>query len=304
MLLISISFAVPPHIVFGLQVLQQAARHFARPAKVILLKHGVGGQGFATRCRGQVITPQSCLVALPIHDCHTPHWNAPRLIHIKAMPVINGWMAVIDVEERTIMKRQILAATMLVALAAPAFAQSQGEWTVGLGVANVNPKSDNGTLDGGLKSSIGSSTRPTITFEYFIRDNLGIEVLAALPFKHTIKLNGAEAGTVKHLPPVVSLQYHFDATPQFKPFVGVGVNYTGFWGEKTKGPLATTDLKVKGSWGLAAHVGADFWINEKAAIRADLRWIDIDSKVRVNGAAVGTVDIDPVVVGMSYIMKF
>lgn len=203
------------------------------------------------------------------------------------------------------MKRQILAATMLVALAAPAFAQSQGEWTVGLGIANVNPKSDNGTLAGGAyPTSIGSSTRPTITFEYFIRDNLGVEVLAALPFKHSIKSNVGEIGTVKHLPPVVSLQYHFDATPQFSPFVGVGVNYTGFWGEKAKGPLAGSDLKVKGSWGLAAHVGADFWINEKAAIRADLRWIDINSKVKLNGGDIGSVDIDPVVVGMSYIMKF
>ena len=119
------------------------------------------------------------------------------------------------------MKRHILIATALLtglACTTPVFAQSQGEWTLGLGLANVNPKSDNGDLAGGtVPTDIDDSTRPTITFEYFVRDNLGIEVLAALPFSHSIESNGVEIGKVKQLPPVVSLQYHFDATPQFKP---------------------------------------------------------------------------------------
>ena len=56
------------------------------------------------------------------------------------------------------MKRHILIATALVALGSPVFAQSQGEWTIGIGVAHVDPKSDNGTLAGGtVPTSIGSS---------------------------------------------------------------------------------------------------------------------------------------------------
>lgn len=203
------------------------------------------------------------------------------------------------------MKRHLITAAALALLASPAVAQSQGEWTLGLGLANVNPKSDNGTLAGGtVPVSIGDSTRPTVTVEYFIRDNLGVELLAALPFKHTIKSNGTEIGTVKHLPPVISLQYHFDATPQLKPFVGVGVNFTGFWDGNAKGPLDGADLQVKNSWGLAAHLGTDYWISDKSAIRADLRWIDIDSDVHLNGTRIGKVEIDPLVVGVSYIMKF
>lgn len=203
------------------------------------------------------------------------------------------------------MKRHLITAAALALLASPAVAQSQGEWTLGLGLANVNPKSDNGTLAGGtVPVSIGDSTRPTVTAEYFIRDNLGVELLAALPFKHTIKSNGTEIGTVKQLPPVISLQYHFDATPQLKPFVGVGVNFTGFWDGNAKGPLDGADLQVKNSWGLAAHLGTDYWISDKSAIRADLRWIDIDSDVHLNGTRIGKVEIDPLVVGVSYIMKF
>ena len=203
------------------------------------------------------------------------------------------------------MKHHLMIATALALLASPVLAQSQGEWTLGLGLANVNPKSDNGVLAGGtVPTEIGDNTRPTITAEYFIRDNLGVELLAALPFKHSIKSNGVEIGTVKHLPPVISLQYHFDATEQFKPFVGVGVNFTGFWDGDAKGPLSGSELRVKNSWGLAAHLGGDYWISDKAAIRADLRWIDIDADVTLNGADIGKVEVDPLVVGVSYVMKF
>lgn len=203
------------------------------------------------------------------------------------------------------MKTLCIAAAAALAVVSPVAAQQAGDWTVGLGLANVNPKSDNGTLAGGtVPVSIGDNTRPSVTVEYFIRDNIGVELLGALPFKHSIKSNGAEIGTVKHLPPVVSLQYHFDATPQLKPFVGVGVNFTGFYDAESRGDLAGNDLRVKNSWGLAAHLGADYWINDRSAVRADVRWIDIDADVTLNGADIGQVEVDPVVAGVSYVMKF
>ncbi|MTD98686.1 outer membrane beta-barrel protein [Paracoccus sp. YIM 132242] len=203
------------------------------------------------------------------------------------------------------MKTLCLAAAAVLAVVSPVAAQQAGDLTVGLGIANVNPKSDNGDLAGGtVPVEIDDNTRPQITVEYFIRDNIGVELLGALPFKHSIKSDGTEIGTVKHLPPVVSLQYHFDATPQFKPFVGVGVNFTGIYDAESKGPLSGTDLRVKNSWGLAAHLGADYWINDRSAIRADLRYIDIDADVTLNGADIGEVAIDPLVTGVSYVMKF
>ena len=77
--------------------------------------------------------------------------------------------------------RSTLAAALALA-AMPAFAQSAGHWTVGIGAHNVAPKSDNGTLTatplGNLSMDVGSNARPTVTAEYFIKDNLGIEVLA------------------------------------------------------------------------------------------------------------------------------
>ena len=47
------------------------------------------------------------------------------------------------------MKPLILAVLASAALGAPAFAQSAGDMTLGLGLGFVNPKSDNGLVAGG-----------------------------------------------------------------------------------------------------------------------------------------------------------
>lgn len=190
-------------------------------------------------------------------------------------------------------------------LAAPAFAQQAGEWTFSVGAHQVNPKSDNGKLAGGtVPIEVDSDARPTITAEYFVRDNLGIEVLAALPFDHDISIKGVgRVGSTKHLPPTVSLQYHF-GQGSVKPFIGAGINYTRFFSTETTGALAGTDLELGDSFGLAAHVGIDFEVSERSSIRVDARWMDIDTDAEVNGVDVGTVEIDPLVYGVAYVFKF
>lgn len=190
-------------------------------------------------------------------------------------------------------------------LALPAFAQDAGQWTFSVGAHQVNPKSDNGSLAGNtLDVEVGSNVRPTVTAEYFVRDNLGIEVLAALPFQHDIDIKGlGKVGSTKHLPPVVSLQYHF-GKGNVKPFVGAGINYTYFFSESTSGALAGNKLSLDNSWGLAAHAGIDFKVGDKGAIRVDARWIDIDTDVKLNGAGLGTVNIDPLVYGAAYVFNF
>ena len=189
--------------------------------------------------------------------------------------------------------------------AAPAFAQSAGDWTFAIGAHQVNPKSDHGSLVGGtLDVEVGSNVRPTITAEYFIRDNLGIEVLASLPFQHDVDINGlGRVGSTKHLPPTVSLQYHF-GDGSVRPFVGAGINYTLFFSTDSAGALAGSDIELDNSIGLAAHAGVDFDVGEKGSIRVDARWMDIDTDVELDGAGIGTVEIDPLVYGVAYVFKF
>lgn len=193
----------------------------------------------------------------------------------------------------------LLATAVAALLSGPALAQSAGDLTIGLGAALVAPKDDNGTL-GGAAATVDDSTRPSITVEYFIRDNLGIELLGALPFKHGINLNGAHIGETKHLPPTVTLNWHFPTGGALKPFVGIGLNYTAFFEERSSAGV----LKIEDSFGASAHLGADWALDDKGAVRFDLRYIDIDSDVTLNGAPIGKVEVDPLVAGISYVMKF
>ena len=197
-------------------------------------------------------------------------------------------------------------ASALAATATPALAQSKGDWTLGVGVHQVAPKSDNGRLAAGtLAVDVDRDIKPTITGEYFIADNLGIEILAALPFKHDINIDGlGRVGSSKQLPPVVSIQYHFNSQGKVSPFIGAGINYTTFFSEDTTGALAGSRLKLDDSWGLAAHAGVDFALSKNAALRVDARWIDIDSKVKLDGQNIGTVNIDPMVYGVAYVHRF
>lgn len=195
--------------------------------------------------------------------------------------------------------KTLFPAVLALLLATPALAQEAGQFTLGFGLGHVAPKDDSGTVAGGA-AGIGSNTRPTFTFEYFLRDNLGIEVLAALPFKHGITVGGASIGETKHLPPTVSLNWHIPTGGVITPFVGVGLNYTTFFEDRS--PLG--DLKIKDSWGLAAQIGADFALSDKAALRVNLRYIDIDSDVLLDGAKVGRVEVDPLVAGVSYVLTF
>ncbi|MAL03352.1 MAG: hypothetical protein CL625_03605 [Arenimonas sp.] len=198
-----------------------------------------------------------------------------------------------------------IALALALAFSAPALAQQAGDWTVSVGAHVVAPKSNNGTLAGGaLAADVGDDWRPTITAEYFFSPNLGLEVLASLPFEHDIELNGVKAGSTKHLPPTFTLQYHFRNESIVTPFVGAGVNYTRFFDEKTTGPIAGTDLSLKPSWGLAAHAGLDFAIGTGKWLRVDARYMDIDTTVKVNGARVGTVNIDPTVYGAAFVWAF
>ncbi|EEE37858.1 outer membrane protein OmpW [Rhodobacteraceae bacterium KLH11] len=190
--------------------------------------------------------------------------------------------------------------TALTMLAAPVFAQSQGDWTLGVGLGYLDPKSNNGTL-AGFDADVDSDTRPIFTVEYFIQDNLGIELLASTPYDHDVTLGGSlDAGRVKHLPPTLSLNYHFPTNSAWKPYVGAGVNYTIFFEEDS--PLG--DLELDNSFGVALQAGLDYMVTEQGAVRLNVRWFDIDSDVTLDGNDVGTAEIDPFLVGLSYVHRF
>lgn len=197
--------------------------------------------------------------------------------------------------------KMMMAAAALAICAQPALAD-KGDLVLRVGVGMVDPKSDNHPV-----VNVDSDVKPTISGAYFLTDNWAVDVLGSLPFKHDIKLNagGAKVGETKHLPPTVSLQYHFlPAAKTFRPYVGVGVNYTMTFDEATTGALAASELSLDNSFGVAAQLGADFVVNDNWAVNVDARWIDIDFDASLDGSSLGTVAVDPFVFSISVARKF
>lgn len=183
-------------------------------------------------------------------------------------------------------------------------ASTDDNWVVRFGVHAVDPKSNTGTL-AGASSSIDTSVRPTGSLEYMFTPNLGVDLLAAWPFQHDVSLSGlGKVVRTKQLPPTLGVNYHFLAGSKVSPFVGIGLNYTKFFDTKGTGALSGASVRIDNSWGVAAHAGIDVALAPKWIFTADLRWIDIESDVKVNGANIGTAKINPLVYGVSLGYRF
>ena len=177
--------------------------------------------------------------------------------------------------------------------------------TATLGFHNVNPKSDNGTL-AGAQASIDEDGALTGSIAYHFSDNWSAELWTGLSkYEHDVSLSGlGTVGSVEHRPTTLGVNYHFMKDSKFRPFVGLGYGWVNVSGEQSSGALAGTVLRGDNSGGLTANVGADYYINDRFFLRGDLRYLNFDSDVTVNGAAVGTANVDPLIYGISAGISF
>jgi outer membrane protein len=206
-----------------------------------------------------------------------------------------------------IMDRKVLGYLVagLLCLSAPAtVVAQQGDWLVRAGWSQVDPKDDNLKLGSDTVLQVHQDERFTFNVTYMIRDNLGIELLASDKWNHGFKtyVNNLApsvlSGEVEHIPPTLSLNYHFNAINRFRPYLGAGLNYTMFSGEKPSG------LSLDNSLGIAAQAGVDMDITDKWFLNYAVRWIDIDADAKLNGDKVGTIEIDPWVFGLHVGYRF
>jgi outer membrane protein len=198
---------------------------------------------------------------------------------------------------RTLRLGLALAATGLAAQPFVAHA-AQGDWLVRGGLGYVVPADDNlENLFGepGLDVNVDEGVSVTVEVAYMFADHWAVELLAAYPFSHEVEASGlGKIATVEHLPPTLSLQYHFMPEGQFRPYVGAGLNYTTFTKEHESGALRDGfRLELDDSWGAALQAGIDIELRDNWFANAAVRWIDIDSDLSLNGADLGEVEIDP-----------
>ena len=177
----------------------------------------------------------------------------------------------------------------------------QGDWLVKFGGVNVDPDSSSRGVVADDAVSVDDNTQLFVTATYMLKENIGLEILAATPFSHDILLDGVgKIAETDHLPPTVSLQYHFNTASSVRPYIGAGLNYTTFFSEDAT--AAISDIDLDDSWGLALQAGVDIDINEKWFFNADVRKIDISTTADTDLGSID-VDIDPMVYSIGFGMR-
>ena len=190
-------------------------------------------------------------------------------------------------------------------ISSSAISAEQGEWVVRLGPALIEPTDNtNDEVDGIPDSDVRVDNDFTLGFTigYMLTDNFAIELLGVTPGQHDLQGAGSigglgEIGSVDVFPPTLSLQYHLNTSSRFKPFVGIGLNYTHFRNERASSSLEAalggeTDIDIDDSFGIAGHVGVDYAIDDSWLVNATVWYIDIEAEAELSTAGAGDRDVD------------
>jgi outer membrane protein len=178
----------------------------------------------------------------------------------------------------------ILLATMS---ATPALAYDKGNTILRVGPLLFAP--DVSTDAGTAGLDVEDNVQLGLTATYMLHPNFGAELVAATPFYHDIESNGTTIGSTKHLPPTVFLQWYPNMNDSVQPFLGIGVNHTFFFDEKS----VLGDLSLDESTGIGFEAGVDWKLSDALTLNATVWKLDINTDVSVSGAPLGELELDP-----------
>lgn len=159
--------------------------------------------------------------------------------------------------------------------------------------------------DTGLHADVNNDTVPTLGFTYFFTDHVAAEAILGTS-QHTIKAVGPSTDVEVHktwvLPPVVTLQYHFNPAGKVSPYVGAGVNYMDWYGGKDKNGFK---VRLKSGAGTAVQAGVDIALKGHWALNLDVKKVFYTTNAKINdGALTSKVKLDPAVVSLGLAYRF
>ena len=197
------------------------------------------------------------------------------------------------------------------------------KWQVRLRGVGVIPhnRAEIGTIGGQI--DVNNNFIPELDFTYFFTENIAAELILGTS-RHTVETLGSDLtaideasnanvdlGSVWLLPPTLMVQYHYPVTNNFKPYVGIGANYTIFYNEKS-GQAKSISYDNKFGWGY--QFGFDIDITDKFFINVDFKKLFLKTDVTVDATNLnpkGTqldipakVKIDPMLIGFGVGMRF
>lgn len=196
------------------------------------------------------------------------------------------------------MKNSLWALALCALVSAPAFAQSgsEGPWLVRARAVHLDSSNGDSTP---LALSINNKWLPELDISYFFTPQIAAELVLTVPQKQTLSAGGTPIGSFKHLPPTLTLQYHFQA-PGFKPYVGAGLNYTRI--SSVHLPAGVT--VDRNSFGPALQAGVDIPLAPHLSLNIDVKKVYIRTDVAAAGSTLGTFKVDPVLFGIGLGWRF
>lgn len=210
------------------------------------------------------------------------------------------------------LKLALLAGALMATVSAASYAAPEGPWMVRARAVNLNMENKSDPIVVGGTQILGSDqievndkTIPEIDISYFFTKNLAAELILTYPQKQDVKVAGDKIGTFKHLPPTLTLQYHFLPDATFRPYVGAGINYTRIGSVKLQALGADLDLDDD-SIGGALQVGFDVKLADNWFLNVDVKkiYIESDVKLKDGGAKISKVSLDPLAIGVGVGWRF
>ena len=199
-------------------------------------------------------------------------------------------------------KKHVLIAAAVVALMAGQVMAQESPWLVRLRAVQLGMTNNwSPTVAGAAVTSVTANDKVIgeVDVTYFLTKNLAAELILTLPQRQLVEANGAALGSFNHLPPTLTAQYHFTDLPGYKPYVGLGVNYT-----KVSGVALGALTLDSSSTGAAMQVGVDFPIDKKWSLNVDVKKVYIKTDVYSGSTSLGTLKLDPTLLGVGVGYRF
>lgn len=192
---------------------------------------------------------------------------------------------------------------VVTALSTAVFAQ-ESPWLVrarGIYLDTANKSDPVGGAGASDLITVSNKWIPEVDVSYFFSPHWATELVLTYPQKHSVYVSGQSIGTVKHLPPTLTLQYHFAPQATLNPYLGAGLNYTRFSAVDLGNGAITLD---KSSWGYALQGGLNYQLDKNWSLNLDVKYVDITSNVYAGGQKISHIKISPWLVGAGVGYRF
>jgi len=197
-------------------------------------------------------------------------------------------------------KPLICVAAVAAALVGGQALAQESPWLVRLRAVQLDMANENSTGVRGLGAN--NKTIGELDVSYFWTPNWAAELVLTVPQRQIVRAESGDLGGFTHLPPTLTFQYHWTGLDGFKPYLGLGVNYTKITGVNVADGQYTLDSS---STGASAQLGVDIPLDKKWSLNVDVKKVYIKSDMYSNvGTNLGTLKLDPTLFGVGIGYRF